>query len=336
MTKEKLTKTNIYIPKKKWAIAMLCKGESDILELFINWYKDKAYILIIALHNPSCRLLTYIDDLIKKNFIENIIIKVFNHKDFLQKKWSNEIYREVLQKFDDIDIYAHIDIDEFIYRFDLIEEHYKPDSILKMPWVDIIKGKTDNQLKYSLKPPFEKLSVDDLKHRDKSIYCLGENKYNIIFGAGQHEIFNHSNNELIVTHLDYPIFYHLPYRNITQAYLKISNLLSIFTDMKIPFHETWGTHVFKRFIELINLNMNSVEGGINTFDFSLDLEMLNDFAFPGRHNLTNYYEIDATFVEYFKRYYHENNSFLDFIEIDFQQKIEKYVYSTGSKFNKLS
>lgn len=136
-----------YKLEKKWAVSTICRGESDIIELFINWYTDKAEIITIALHNPTARILKLIESIKAKNNISNLDVIEFKGKSFHQQKWANEIYRNVIKRNKNIEIYAHVDIDEFIFRFDLIEESFEKDLIIKLPPLDLVRDKENMEMK---------------------------------------------------------------------------------------------------------------------------------------------------------------------------------------------
>lgn len=116
---------NKYKRKYKWAISTLFRGDSDIIELFIMWYHDKVDYLTIGLHNPSTRIQKHVEDILQKNNIKNVKLRHYHNELYHQGAWVLDIYTAVLTKNKDIQIYGHVDIDEFIYRFDLIEENYE-------------------------------------------------------------------------------------------------------------------------------------------------------------------------------------------------------------------
>lgn len=325
-----------YKNKLNWAISTLVRGDSDILEFFIFYYKDKCTLLNIGLHKPTKRIIDLIDSIINKYGLTNVKIYKFDDDVYSQKIWVNQIYMDTLNRNTEIDIYAHIDIDEFIYRFDLIENSYEPDLVLKLPKINVGMRKNSHELRWGNTHPRKKLNKSDLFSWDKCLYCIGNNFQNIEFTGGQHSIsLKNSKKKINIKHLTFPIFYHLPYRNDFQAYSKFSNLLINFSLAKKPLNKTYGKHVFKRFLS--DFSPNAIDfltnGSSEKVDISLQIDRLSisqfSYKFINKDPNQNF-KVDNYFYKCFLSYYDEKNSFLDFIEQDFEYKI--LIYANETKF----
>lgn len=319
----------------EWIISTIFRGETDILELWIMYYYKKVKVLNIGLHNPSDRVKNIIEKLISKNNIKNINLFYFNSDLYCQEQWVNEIYQKMILKTS-FDIYAHLDIDEFIYRFDIIETFFKPDLVIKMPSLDL-KKKNNDEIKWVDRDPFKPLMKEQLWKTDKVLYCVGRQKESFFYKGGQHDIeFKNDLDLKSVLHIEYPCIYHIPYRNEIQAYSKISNLLDSFTKLSKPIDKTWGRHVFERFIKLHIQNYKEIfyGNGKDKFIITLNNESIKNFAFQSNIDKSKWFEIDTNFYKkYILKYYNENNSIIDFIEQDFINKLEHYKFIFNSSKN---
>lgn len=314
---------------KKWAVSTICRGESDIIELFINWYADKAEIITIALHNPTARILKLIETIKVKNNISNLDVVEFKDNSFDQQKWTNEIYKNVIERNENIEIYAHVDIDEFIFRFDLIEESFEKDLILKLPPLDLVRDLENMEMKWSRRSETGYINNELLSKWDKTIYCLGKNYKRIEFLGGQHDIY--SNDPKIVInkqHINFPCIYHIPYRNDIQSWTKFSYRVDNFTKKKIKFENTTAIHIFQRFLDLFSKDYQKNFGSSNINWFQLDIDEHSFFEYS--YYLNNkppedLFQIsDYFYYNYFLKFYNEKNSLLDFIEHDFKLKMDLY------------
>lgn len=314
----------------KWAITTVCKGDSDILELFINWYYDKATLLTIGLHNPTKRILKLIEDVKIEKKLDNLNVFIFNSEFIKQPEWVNYMYKEIVKNQTDFDIYAHVDIDEFIYRFDLIEENFKKNRVLKFDWVNIIRDSEDKELRWSVRPTHEIIPDEQISEWTKALYCIGDNYESLEYHGGQHNIVFHGigESEYDVKTLNYPIHYHLPYRNEVQAYSKISNLINNFTAMKFHISNTWGTHVLKHFLDLHSPNYAEIFDSVDLEDFNIEIDQFSLYNFANiyvEQNKNDLYPIDSNFIDnYFNKFYNEKNSLLDFVEEDLSTKMNTF------------
>lgn len=328
-------KKDIYMPKKKWAIATLCKGETDILELFIMWYHDKAEVLSIGLHNPTDRVLKLIETIKRENNISNLEIYVYENSMFLQSDWSNQLYKDTIEQYDDLDIYVHVDIDEFIYRFDVIEDNWEPNAVLKFSWLDVVRDVKNFEYGWVQKPVDQELLKHEYSVWDKTLYCIGDDLTKMKYMLGQHEIVfeGMDKNDIFLKHLNYPCFYHLAYRNNIQTYLKLMILINEFTERAIPLENTWGTHVLERFLNAHSPDYLEIfkDTEIKNFKIDINKNSLNFFSNDNvNKNPEELYRIDPFFYkEYFLKYYNEENSYLDFVEQDFINKMNLYKKNIG-------
>lgn len=331
-----------YNRKYKWALSTIFRGDSDILELFIMWYHDKVDILTIAMHNPSKRVVNLLNDIIEKQNIKNVKIKIYESEIYFQVNWVNEIFNETLKNYEDIDIYAHVDLDEFIYRFDIIEENFKPNTVIKMPSLGLLKKGKNQELKWSTKPYSGKFTKKDLSYWDKTIYCIGDDVNNVKYYGGQHnfDYIEKFNKKLELNHLSYPIFYHIPYRNDIQTYSKIGILINLYSNLGRHIEKTNGVHVLKKFLDLYSPEYVDIFNSDDTNKFKLELneKTMSEFAnyniFFDVNQINNnisYHKIDNIFYKkFFKKYYNEGNSLLDYIEQDFVNKMISYKKSSKS------
>lgn len=326
-------KKNAYKNRYKWAISTICRGDSDILEMFIMYYYKKVDILTIGLHKPSQRVIDLIKSIVDKNNIKNLNIFYFNSSIFSQRVWTNDIYKNIMKKNKGIDIYAHIDLDEFIYRFDLIEDSFKPNRIIKVPWLEIIRDNKEKKYMYTTRDPLAQLPEEALSHLDKTFYCIGADYNKMEYSNGGHDIIinGKNNDERDIVHLNYSCFYHLLFRNDIQTYSKISNLLIGFNDRGTSIDNIWGAHVFKRFLNTYSPDHmekfhNLIDGdfNINIDEFSFEI-----FAKYGSSNTYSdsgkIFKVNPNFYEeYFLKYYKEEFSLLDFVEQDFLNKMNSW------------
>lgn len=319
-----------YTNKYKWAISTFCRGETDILELFIMWYHDKVKVLSIGLHNPTDRVLKLIETIKRENNISNLKIYIYESAMVLHTDWSNQIYKDTIKQYDDLDIYAHVDIDEFIYRFDIIEDNWEPNAVLKFSWLNIIRDVKKFEYGWVKKPVGEKLLEHEYSVWDKTLYCIGDDLNKMRYMGGQHEIVFEGikKNEIILKHLDYPCFYHLPYRNNVQAYLKLTNLINEFTERAMPLENAWGTHVLERFLKLYSPDYSEIFKDTKSKNFKINVNKnsLNHFSNENVNKKPKeLYRVDSRFLKkYFLKYYNKENSYLDFIEQDFINRMNFY------------
>lgn len=321
---------NIKEKKLRWSISTLCRGDSDIIELFIMWYYPKVKYLNIGLHNPSQRILNMINDIKVKNMISNLKIFIFQSEIYQQTKWVNEIYRETVININNVDIYAHVDIDEFIYRFDLIEENFEPNAIIKFEWVNVIRDKVDWELSWSYRDSFKEIPESEITQWGKTLYCIGKDFKNIEYQGGQHNIVINGvdDDSRNIINLKNPIFYHFPYRNEIQAYNKISTLIDNFTERKLHVNKTWGRHVLLHFLNKYSPNYSEIFDSEAKENFVLNIDENSLKKFANQYKdlpKEKLFPINETFFnDFFSKYYNEKNSLLDFIEEDFVVKMKNY------------
>lgn len=320
-----------YENKYQWAISTQFRGETDILEMFIMYYYKKAKILTLGIQKPTKRILDIIDRIKNENNINNLELIFFDSDFYEQAIRTNQIYKHIMSKYKDIDFYAQVDIDEFIYRFDLIEEAYQPNTIYKFHWANVFGAKDNNKICYSQIDPYLKLEKDALHRYGKVIYCVGEDWEHVVYGGGQHDMFfdNKDISERNLKWIEFPVFWHIPYRNKVQTYSKISNLLKNFTQTQVHIDEIFGAHVLRKFLDLYSddyLRIFNDEKGDDLFVISLNENSL-DFFMNQTLDLPEdqLHEIDQHFlIDYYEKYYNEENSLLDFIEEDFIYKMNLY------------
>lgn len=336
-----------YKNKYKWAISTISRGESDILEMFIAYYHNKVELLYIGLHNPSNRIIELIRNLEQRLKIKNLKLKIFNTDDnqYRVYSWVNDMYKNVIVE-KNIDIYAHVDIDEFIYRFDLIEDNYKSNSIIKMPWVDVCRSNnnpTDRFLKCDQYRLMDPNLLSKWGKWCKTIYCIGVDKHTMFYETGQHDINFNGNGSAMkdVIFINYPCFYHFAYRNDIQTYLKISNILKINTSRSAYIKNSGGKHVLEKFLNIYSHNYIEIFENQHSqrFNININLDSLINFSnlsFDIDSNSNDRYPIDPFFMKnYFNKYYNEENSLLDFIEQDFPIKMAEWrdSYFRNAEFN---
>lgn len=136
-----------------------------------------------------------------------------------------------------------------------------------------------------------------------------------------------------VNHINYPAFYHIPYRNDIQTYHKVSILINQFTGMKRHVEKAWGAHVLKKFMDLYSPEYVEIFNDLDRRLFNLEINetSLSEFANYNvfyeakevkKSSELKLYKIDNFFYKkYLLKYYNESNSLLDFYEQDYNNKM---------------
>lgn len=252
-------------------LSTIVRHDEDVIIQFIENNLSHVSKIYLYVHNPYPRIIQLLSRYINE---DRIVIEHINSDKFKQEEFVNEIYNFVLSQEKNIDIYFHLDSDEFIIDLDEVKRKIKPGYLFKSPSVILynsIEGNTNN---YSIH--------NDSKWNKTNYYFSEENCEDLRIGDGQHNWSSISNNKLQIIELEKPFYIHFPWRSIFQTVRKITEVWS--------YKLTNDSYPTKRFNNYINSTFNQ----LGEFDINNLWKSVNGYTFEEIKNfplISNYIDL---------------------------------------------
>lgn len=239
----------------KIILSTIVRHDEDIIEKFIENnlnFVDKIYVHV---HNPYPRIMTILAKY-KKN--RRVIIEVSHSSEYKQDLMANEIYQRILSKEKKMDIYFHLDADEFIFDLDEVISKIDPGSFFKSPSFILYNSINENKN--------NRISLVNNEFWNKSNYFFSKNNaQDVIVGHGQHNWKLNSGEEPNIIHLEKPFYFHFPWRTTFQSLRKITEVWAYLTLMDKPTARRYQHYIDNTFDDEGNFDENKFWTGVNGY-----------------------------------------------------------------------
>lgn len=223
----------------KIVLSTWVRHDEDIIEQAIDnnlLHVDKIYVYV---HNPYPRIIEILNKY-KNN--ERVIVKSIHSPTLEQDVKVNQIFKEVVDLEKDMDIYFHLDADEFIFDLNEVKSKIKPGSVFRAPILELFRSMNEDKN--------NRVKEFNWELWNKTNYYFSKDNVNKVkIGHGQH-IWKYDDGTSIDTvNLENPFYIHFPWRNKYQAFRKITEIWS----MKLG-ENSLPTEIFRKYVENTFLN----------------------------------------------------------------------------------